>query len=147
MKTTLKLILVSSILLSIQSCYKRKDTETIKGTITFIDTVNNVGVNGVKYRIYEYKKKIKDTEIIVFLEGKTDQNGKAYFEFERPKNKKKWRYFLAFDMSTVPNNLKYNGSKTNIIYGESFSSGRDEIPLNNVYTEYDNNDVSIFFYP
>ena len=88
MKTILKLILLSFILLSIQSCYKRKDTETIKGTITCIDTVNNVGVSGVKYTIYERKYIKKAFEDRVYIEGETNQNGKAFFEFERPKNKK-----------------------------------------------------------
>ena len=41
------------LILSIQSCYKIKSKyHTIYGTVCCVDT-NNVGISGIKYRIYE----------------------------------------------------------------------------------------------
>ena len=147
MKTTKQILLFSFIFLVLQSCYKRKDEETIKGTITCVDTVNNVGISGIKYTIYENKEKRKDTEQTVFLEGETDVNGKAYFEFERPKNKKKWGYFLTFDLSSFPNNLLFDDSEVLYKNGFYIGSNNDLIPLYNIYGEYDNNDINLNFYP
>ena len=85
------------LILNMQSCYKIKTKSLIYGTVCCVDT-NNIGISGIKYRIYEKKHKYDNPKS--FIEGETDQNGVAHFEF-KPPSSSKWNYYIQVLPSSI----------------------------------------------
>ena len=138
-KKSLVVFITVMLLFTLQSCYKIKEKDSTKGTITCVDT-SNAGISGVRYRIYE--KQLTYDNPKTFIEGETDQNGKAYFEFKQPESSK-WFYYIEIIPSSFPANFRAVPQR-----GHSNQMLLTTTTYDDPDNPYDNsNDIIIYFYP
>ena len=113
------LILLSTLLLTISSCYKNKMDEPMVVKITSENPITHSPYPNILFTIYEVKNPTfggndQKTEI---YSGKTDENGNATYQFDIPENYK-WTYEITFDYSKmdVPENDYYMKRAPNFQY-------------------------------